>query len=100
MLDTGSGKYGSYPKIGEEHFASRIKKDILWFKVTMHDILLMGMMQGLTYLCQDNLYLIPGEPTLLVQPLTSICGLGQAAPNPILSVIKYFKDDIIRYITP
>lgn len=31
--------------------------------------------------------------------LTSICGLGQAAPNPILSVIKYFKDDILRYIT-
>ena len=30
--------------------------------------------------------------------LTSICGLGQAAPNPILSVIKYFKDDITRYI--
>ena len=32
--------------------------------------------------------------------LTSICGLGQAAPNPILSVMKYFKDDITRYITP
>jgi NADH:ubiquinone oxidoreductase subunit F (NADH-binding)/NADH:ubiquinone oxidoreductase subunit E len=31
--------------------------------------------------------------------LTSICGLGQAAANPILSVIKYFKDDIVRYIT-
>src|SRR4029450_11497425 len=31
--------------------------------------------------------------------LTSICGLGQAAPNPILSVIKYFKEDITRYIT-
>jgi NADH:ubiquinone oxidoreductase subunit F (NADH-binding)/NADH:ubiquinone oxidoreductase subunit E len=31
--------------------------------------------------------------------LTSICGLGQAAPNPILSVIKSFKDDIVRYIT-
>ena len=31
--------------------------------------------------------------------LTSICGLGQAAPNPILSVIKYFKDDITRYLT-
>jgi len=28
----------------------------------------------------------------------SICGLGQAAPNPILSVVKYFKDDITRYI--
>ncbi len=31
--------------------------------------------------------------------LTSICGLGQAAPNPIVSVIKYFKDDIVRHIT-
>jgi NADH:ubiquinone oxidoreductase subunit F (NADH-binding)/NADH:ubiquinone oxidoreductase subunit E len=30
--------------------------------------------------------------------LTSICGLGQAAPNPILSVIKYFRDDISRYL--
>jgi len=24
----------------------------------------------------------------------SICGLGQAAPNPILSVMKYFPDEI------
>ena len=24
----------------------------------------------------------------------SICGLGQAAPNPIKSVIKYFKKDV------
>ena len=30
--------------------------------------------------------------------LTSICGLGQAAPNPILSVIKHFKGDITRYL--
>lgn len=30
--------------------------------------------------------------------LSSICGLGQAAPAPILSVIKYFKDDILRYL--
>ena len=30
--------------------------------------------------------------------LTSICGLGQAAPNPILSVIKHFKDDITRHL--
>ena len=29
--------------------------------------------------------------------LTSICGLGQAAPNPILSVIKHFRDDITRH---
>ena len=24
----------------------------------------------------------------------SICGLGQAAPNPILSVIKFFPKDV------
>jgi formate dehydrogenase len=24
----------------------------------------------------------------------SICGLGQAAPNPVLSVMKYFPDEI------
>lgn len=24
----------------------------------------------------------------------SICGLGQAAPNPILSVMKYFPEDL------
>jgi NADH:ubiquinone oxidoreductase subunit F (NADH-binding) len=31
--------------------------------------------------------------------LTSICGLGQAAPNPILSVLKYFKDEVLAHIT-
>ena len=24
----------------------------------------------------------------------SICGLGQAAPNPIRSVLKYFPEDV------
>jgi formate dehydrogenase len=24
----------------------------------------------------------------------SICGLGQAAPNPLLSVMKYFPDEL------
>jgi NADH:ubiquinone oxidoreductase subunit F (NADH-binding)/NADH:ubiquinone oxidoreductase subunit E len=45
----------------------------------------------------DDLALI--EELSETMTLTSICGLGQAAPNPILSVIKYFKDDIARYIT-
>jgi NADH:ubiquinone oxidoreductase subunit F (NADH-binding) len=31
--------------------------------------------------------------------LTSICGLGQAAPNPILSVLKYFKDEVLAHVT-
>ena len=29
----------------------------------------------------------------------SICGLGQTAPNPILSTLKYFKDEYIAHIS-
>jgi len=25
----------------------------------------------------------------------SICGLGQAAPNPVLTVLKYFPDEAV-----
>jgi NADH:ubiquinone oxidoreductase subunit F (NADH-binding)/NADH:ubiquinone oxidoreductase subunit E len=30
--------------------------------------------------------------------LTSICGLGQAAPLPITSVLKYFKDEVMAHL--
>jgi formate dehydrogenase len=26
----------------------------------------------------------------------SICGLGQAAPNPLLSVLKYFPEELSK----
>lgn len=29
---------------------------------------------------------------------TSLCGLGQSAPNPVLSTIKYFRDEYIAHI--
>ena len=29
----------------------------------------------------------------------SICGLGQAAPNPLQSAVKYFPDDLTRPLT-
>jgi NADH:ubiquinone oxidoreductase subunit F (NADH-binding) len=29
---------------------------------------------------------------------TSLCGLGQTAPNPVLSTLKYFKDEYIEHI--
>ena len=31
--------------------------------------------------------------------LTSICGLGQAAPLPITSVLKYFPDEVMAHLT-
>ncbi len=30
---------------------------------------------------------------------TSLCGLGQTAPNPVLSTLKYFKDEYMAHIT-
>jgi hypothetical protein len=29
---------------------------------------------------------------------TSLCGLGQTAPNPVLSTLKYFKNEYIDHI--
>jgi len=30
--------------------------------------------------------------------LTSLCGLGQTAPNPVLSTMKYFRDEYISHV--
>ena len=29
----------------------------------------------------------------------ALCGLGQTAPNPVLSTLKYFKDEYIAHVT-
>jgi NADH:ubiquinone oxidoreductase subunit F (NADH-binding)/NADH:ubiquinone oxidoreductase subunit E len=58
-------------------------------------LLLEGIRQGRGSMADLDLI----EELSATMGLTSICGLGQAAPNPILSVIKYFKEDIMRYIT-
>ena len=29
---------------------------------------------------------------------TSLCGLGQTAPNPVLSTLKYFRDEYTAHI--
>ena len=36
--------------------------------------------------------LSPSCPTLMRD--ASICGLGQAAPNPLTCVLKYFRDEL------
>jgi len=28
----------------------------------------------------------------------SLCGLGQTAPNPVLSTLSYFKDEYIAHV--
>ena len=28
----------------------------------------------------------------------SVCGLGQTAPNPVLSTLKYFKDEYVAHV--
>jgi NADH:ubiquinone oxidoreductase subunit F (NADH-binding) len=29
---------------------------------------------------------------------TSLCGLGQSAPNPVLSTLRYFRDEYMEHI--
>jgi bidirectional [NiFe] hydrogenase diaphorase subunit len=29
---------------------------------------------------------------------TSLCGLGQGAPNPVQSTLRYFRDEYLRHI--
>jgi bidirectional [NiFe] hydrogenase diaphorase subunit len=31
---------------------------------------------------------------------TSLCGLGQSAPNPVLSTLRYFRDEYSRRLRP
>jgi hypothetical protein len=31
---------------------------------------------------------------------TSLCGLGQAAPNPVLSTLRYFRDEYLAAMVP
>lgn len=37
------------------------------------------------------------EELAIVVKDTSMCGLGQTAPNPVLSTLKYFKDEYIEH---
>jgi bidirectional [NiFe] hydrogenase diaphorase subunit len=30
---------------------------------------------------------------------TSLCGLGQSAPNPVVSTLRYFRDEYLAHIT-
>ncbi len=38
------------------------------------------------------------EELAYVIKATSLCGLGQTAPNPVLSTLKYFRDEYITHI--
>ena len=48
-------------------------------KATMEDL---DRMEELCYYIKDN----------------SLCGLGQTAPNPVLSTLKYFRDEYVAHI--
>jgi bidirectional [NiFe] hydrogenase diaphorase subunit len=37
------------------------------------------------------------ELCVMVQE-TSLCGLGQSAPNPVLSTLRYFRDEYEQHI--
>ena len=38
-----------------------------------------------------------GELAVLIKA-NSLCGLGQTAPNPVLTTLKYFRDEYVAHI--
>ena len=38
------------------------------------------------------------EELAKIIPKTSVCGLGQSAPNPVISTLKYFREEYIEHI--
>jgi len=39
------------------------------------------------------------EQLSLMVKRTSLCGLGQNAPNPILSTLRYFREEYLAHVT-
>jgi bidirectional [NiFe] hydrogenase diaphorase subunit len=44
----------------------------------------------------DDLTMLEDMSTVIKQ--TSLCGLGQAAPNPVLSTLRHFRDEYLEHI--
>ena len=38
------------------------------------------------------------EELAKIIPKTSVCGLGQSAPNPVISTLKYFREEYLEHI--
>jgi bidirectional [NiFe] hydrogenase diaphorase subunit len=63
--------------------------------VQMHD-LLMKIAAGTA--SERDLELL--EELCDVVQHTSLCGLGQSAPNPVLSTLRYFRDEYLDLLQP
>jgi NADH-quinone oxidoreductase subunit F len=62
----------------------------------------MRMLEILTKICagEGELADIDRLELLAAQiKTTSLCGLGQTAPNPVLTTLRYFRDEYIEHIT-
>jgi NADH-quinone oxidoreductase subunit F len=55
---------------------------------------LKGFLEGQT---KEQLISLLEELAAVVKD-TSMCGLGQTAPNPVLSTLRYFRDEYLTHI--
>ena len=65
-------------RIGNKRLLEMLEK-ITQGEATMKDL---AMLEDLSNIIKD----------------TALCGLGQSAPNPVLSTLKYFKDEYIAHV--
>ena len=59
------------------------------------------MLEILEKICEGNASLVDLdklEALAINIEKTAICGLGQTAPNPVLSTLKYFRDEYLAHI--
>ena len=59
------------------------------------------MLEILTKICDgkaDMQDLEKLEQLAINIPKTAVCGLGQTAPNPVLSTLKYFREEYLDHI--
>ena len=64
------------------------------YKATVWSILI--KLQAARQRCEDLGQSLRSFATILRH--NSLCGLGQTAPNPVLSTLKYFRDEYVAHV--
>jgi NADH-quinone oxidoreductase subunit F len=59
---------------------------------------MMGLLDDIIHGRAEESHLALMEELCVAMKDASICGLGQSAPNPVLSTMKYFRDEYLAHI--
>ena len=67
-----------------------------------HDAFLLDVYLGFPYDSDklEEVFTLPGAGLEIAEGIktTALCGLGQTAPNPVLSTLRYFRDEYVAHV--